>query len=167
MSRLPRYAGQAVFYGAIAALIGYFASRPAYEQFPPDKAQIKLSLTHGAARKEACRRLTAQEIAKLPRKERRVSDCSGERLPVHVEILVDDEVLYAAALPPTGLAGDGPSRAYEKLVVPAGRHEIVARLRDSNRAEGFDFEGTARLELAPQQNLAIDFQPEAGGFLFR
>jgi hypothetical protein len=55
---------------------------------------------------------------------------------------------------------------YHRFPVAAGRHEFVARLRDSRRSDGFDYEGSAVLELVPQQNLAIDFQPDAGGFLF-
>jgi hypothetical protein len=43
----------------------------------------------------------------------------------------------------------------------------VARLRDSDRSEGFDYERTGVLELAPAQSLAIDFRAEMGGFVLR
>ena len=33
--------------------------------------------------------------------------------------------------------------------------------------EGFDYERRAEVELAPRQNLAIDFRAETGGFIFR
>ena len=84
-----------------------------------------------------------------------------------MELLLDGEPLYQAVLPPTGLAGDGPSRAYQRFAVPPGRHELSARLRDTDRAEGFDYERTAMVELAPAQSLAIDFRSEMGGFIFR
>jgi hypothetical protein len=93
--------------------------------------------------------------------------CARERLPITVELLLDGEPLYQAVLPPTGLAGDGPSRAYQRFAVPPGRHELSARLRDSDRGEGFDYERTAVVELAPAQSLAIDFRAEMGGFVFR
>ena len=51
--------------------------------------------------------------------------------------------------------------------MPAGRHELIARLRDSDRRDGFDYERTAMVELAPAQSVAIDFRPEMGGFVFR
>jgi hypothetical protein len=51
--------------------------------------------------------------------------------------------------------------------VPPGRHELTARLRDTGGAEGFDYERTVVVELAPAQSLAIDFRAEMGGFIFK
>jgi len=70
-------------------------------------------------------------------------------------------------LPPTGLSGDGVSKAYKKFLVPAGHHVIEAKLRDSKRTDGFDFDQRIEAELKQWQNLAIDFNAEQGGFLFR
>ena len=160
-------AGQAVFYALVAAATGYFASYPVYEQFPRDQAQIKLSFAHGAARVEDCRRLSYEEIAKLPPSRRRPSTCARERIPVRVQLQLDDRTVYDAVLEPTGLSRDGPARAYRKFAVPAGRHVIVARLRDSKRSQGFDYEKRVTVDLAPLQSLAIDFKADKGGFVFR
>jgi hypothetical protein len=153
-------------YVLLALGIGYFSDRPAHTHFPRDMALIKLSFAHGA-RKEDCRRRTAEELAKLPPNMRRPMVCSRERLPVTVVLLLDGKPLYQAVLPPTGLAGDGPSRVYQRFAVPPGRHELTARLRDTDRGEGFDYERTAKVELAPAQSLAIDFRAEMGGFVLR
>lgn len=161
-----RYVGQGAAYLLLALGIGFLSDSPAYTHFPPDMALIKLSLAHGA-RKEKCRRRTPEELAKLPPNMRRPLDCARERLPVTVELLLDGKALYHAALPPTGLAGDGPSRTYQRFAVPPGPHELVVRLRDSGREDGFDYERTATLELKPAQSLAIDFRAEMGGFVFR
>jgi hypothetical protein len=166
MAKPLGYIGQGAVYLLLALGIGYFSDRPAYTHFPPDMALIKLSFAHGG-QKEDCRRRTAEELANLPPNMRRPMVCSRERLPVAVELLIDGAPLYQAVLPPTGLAGDGPSRAYQRFAVPPGRHELSARLRDTDRAEGFDFERTAVVELAPAQSLAIDFRAEMGGFVFR
>jgi hypothetical protein len=166
MARPLRYLGQAVVYVLLALGIGYFSDRPAHTHFPPDMALIKFSFAHGA-QKEDCRRRTAEELAKLPPNMRRPMVCARERLPVAVELLLDGAPLYKAVLPPTGLAGDGPSRTYQRFAVPPGRHELTARLRDTDRGEGFDFERTVVVELAPAQSLAIDFRAEMGGFIFR
>ena len=162
-----RLAGQVVFYALAAAGTAYFAANPVYRQFPADQAQIKLSFAHGAARTEDCRRLTYEEISKLPPGQRRPNTCSRERVPVRVQLSVDDETVYDAILHPTGLSRDGPARVYQKFTVPAGHHVIVARLRDSRRTHGFDYETRKSVELTPQQNLAIDFKADAGGFVFR
>lgn len=166
MAKPLGYLGQALVYGLLALGIGYCSDRPAHTHFPPDMALIKLSFAHGA-RKEECRPRTAEELAKLSPNMRRPMVCARERLPVAVELLLNDQPLYQAVLPPTGLAGDGPSRVYQRFAVPPGRHELTARLRDTDRAEGFDYERTVVVELAPAQSLAIDFRSEMGGFIFR
>lgn len=167
MPDLLRYAGQAVIYAAFAVLIGYFASHPVYRQIPDGQAQIKLSFSHGAARKVACRRLSSQEIAKLPPNERRPNTCARERADIRVQLLVDGAILYDAVLQPIGLSGDGPAHAYEKFLVPAGEHVIEAKMRDSPRIEGYDYATSTTVRLAPLQNLAIDFEADGGGFTFR
>jgi hypothetical protein len=56
---------------------------------------------------------------------------------------------------------------YQRFGVPAGTKVVTVRLRNAGRAEGYDFERTASLELKPRQNLVIDFRADAGGFSFR
>jgi len=167
MREALRYVGQALVYVVVACAIGYFSSRPVYTQIPANSAQIKMSFSHGGARKEPCRKLTPAEIAKLPPSERRPNTCARERTSIRAQLLLDDHVIYDGVLMPTGLAGDGPARTYQKFIVPAGRHTIEARMRDSTRVEGFDYEKRATLDLVPWQNLAIDFRADAGGFIFR
>lgn len=166
-SMTARYVGQAVIYGVIALAIGFFSSRPMLGYFPEDKAQIKISFTHGADRIEECRRLTPEEIAKLPPRERRPHTCGRERLPMRVQLLVDEVPIYDEVVQPTGLSRDGPAHIYRKFAVAPGRHEITARLRDSDRSEGFDYEQRVTVELAPLQNLAVDFSSDQGTFIIR
>ena len=167
MADIMRYAGQAVFYVCAAALTGYLSFRPLYQQTPPELAQIKLSFAHGAQRVEDCRRLTTKEIAALPPSERRPNTCSRERHPVYVEFSIDGDLLYAQRLEPAGLSKDGPSRTYQKFLVKAGEHTVTARLRDSGRGVGFDYEMEQQLTLAAGQSLAVDFRAEAGGFILK
>lgn len=167
MVKVVQILGQAVFYLAAAGLVGYFAAFPLYEQFPEGQAQIKLSFAHGAARTKECRRLTPQEIAKLPANERRPNTCSRERIDMQVQLLVDDESLLEARLKPTGLSGDGPARVYHKFIVSPGKHVITARLRDSRKSSGYDYETRREVNLSAGQNMAVDFKADAGGFIFR
>jgi hypothetical protein len=167
MAKPLQYAGQFVFLAALMAVIGYFSTKPSYHRVPDGMAQIKLSLAHGGARKVDCRRLTSKEIAALPANERRPNTCSRERIAVRVQLSLDGEIIYDELLSATGLTNDGPARAYTKLLVPAGEHNVVVRMRDSKRTEGFDYETRRRFVLQPYQNLAIDFRADAGGFIFR
>jgi len=167
MADVTRYLGQAAIYAVSALVLGTFSDRPAYTHFPPDMALIRLAFVHGAERREPCRQLSPEELAELAPNMRRPQACSRARLPVLVELELDGDMLYRASLPPTGLADDGPSRVYERFAVPPGRHELVARLRDSRRSEGFDHERQVEVELEPGQSLAIGFRAETGGFLVR
>lgn len=167
MRKFMRYIGQFAFFALIAIFIGYFSNQPVYHQFPEGSAQIKLAFAHGAARVIDCRKLTSKEIAKLPPNKRRPNNCTRERIPIHIQLTLDGELLYDDQLIATGLSNDGPGRTYQKFTVPAGPHSITVRLRDSKRNSGFDYETTRQVTLKSFQNLAIDFKADTGGFLFR
>jgi len=166
MSEALRFVGQSLFYAGVAAFIGYFSQNPAWTAFPPDRALLLASFAHGAERREACRRLTPEEIAKLPPQQRRPDTCERERLPVHLVVEIDGDVAYDAWLPPTGVWQDGPSRAYEKFPLPPGRHRIVLKLEDRGRRDAFAWAVEREVELLPGRKLAVDFKADEGGFLF-
>ncbi|MDG4603775.1 MAG: hypothetical protein P9C48_14315 [Defluviicoccus sp.] len=159
-----RYAAQAAIALITLGLIGYFSASPPYARVPAESALIKLSFAHAAEKKGGCRELSAEEIARLAPNMRRKTVCSRERLPVDIEVVLNGAPLYAERLPPTGLSGDGPSRAYQRFVVPAGSHTLVLKLRDSDRTAGFDYETTHVVTLAAGDSLAVDFFQ--GGFRF-
>ena len=158
--------GQAAVYAAIATVVGYFSDAPAYVHFPADKALIKLSLIHGGQRK-GCRKRTPEELSQLAPNMRRPLVCLRERLPVVVELKLDEHDLYHALLPPTGLFSDGPSWAYVKFAVPPGPHKLEMKLQDSGRTEGWDYGQEVDIDLKPLQNLTIDFKTQAGAFLIK
>jgi hypothetical protein len=128
---------------------------------------VVLTFVHGAERKSECRRLTTEEIQKLPPNMRRVQECPRGRRPVYVELDLAGKTIFQASLPPTGIAGDGPSKVYERFVVPAGSYDIAARMRDTPRTDGFDHERRATVTLTADQLFVIDFRTESGEFLFR
>jgi hypothetical protein len=151
----------------VFALAILLSDTPAYRVIPPQTGVLKLSFSHGADRKAACRKLTAEEIAALPANMRRTEICPRRRPPVDVELIVDGETLFRQELPPSGIAGDGPSRVYQKFVLPAGKHTIAVALSDNPQATGFEYDEVRQVDLAAGQNLVIDFSPTDGGFIFR
>ena len=167
MTRPLNLIAQAIAYALFGAMLGYFSSAPAYVHRDPSMAQIKISFSHAAQRIGECRRLSPEEIAKLAPNMRRPLDCPRERLPILVELELDNRPLYRGELPPTGLARDGSGTIYQRFPVMAGKHHLVARLRDSKRTTGFDYESTTDIEVAPQQNFVIEFRAETGGFIFK
>ena len=166
MTRVLAYIGQGVAYALFALLVGYFATSPAYTHLEPGLAVIKLSFSHAGEHSEECRRLSQEELNALPPNMRRPTDCHRGRIPLLVELELDGEIIYRELLPPSGLAGDGASTAYKKFPVSAGKHRLVARLREKRGSDGFDHERAEEITLAAQQNLVIDFRPGLGGFLF-
>jgi hypothetical protein len=167
MSKTLRICGQFAVIAVLFAAVAAFADWPVYRQTPRGSAVVTLTFVHGADRRADCRRLTPEEIAKLPPNMRRVQDCPRGRRPVYVELSVGDQVVYRASLAPTGIAGDGPSRVYERFVLPAGQYDVAARMRDTARTEGFDYERKERVALAPDQMFVIDFRSEPAGFVFK
>lgn len=166
MRNVFRYLGQGAVYALIAALLGFFADTPTYRHFDADKAQLTLSLAHSGKHVRECRRLTAAEIAALPPNMRKPLDCPRERLPVLVEVELDGQLIVRESVPPSGLFGDGPSQIYKNFVIPSGSYNLVVRLRESARDEGFDYRRETRVVIAPRQRFVIGFQAEAGGFIF-
>lgn len=152
---------------ALFAGVAALSDWPVYRQIPRNSGVMMLTFVHGADRKGECRRLTPEEIAKLPPNMRRVQDCPRVRRPIYVELDVDSHNIYQASLPPTGIAGDGPSQVYRRFVLPAGKHDVAVRMRDTARPAGFDHEGQDTFELSPGQMFVIDYRPESGSFVFR
>lgn len=165
MPRLWRITGQFVAYGAFAAVIGYLSAAPSYEHVNPEQAVLRLVISHATAKIGECRKLSPEEYAELPPNMRRATDCPRERHNLHIELLLDEEILYQGVATPTGLWRDGPSNVYRKFTVAPGTHRLLVRFRDSGRDDGFDQERAETIELQPRQNFVIGFR-SATGFWF-
>jgi len=166
MRSIAKYLGQGAIYALIAVLLGFFADTPVYRHFDDDKAQLTLSLAHSGQHVGACRRLSAAEIAALPPNMRKPLDCPRGRVPVLVEVELDGRIIVRESVPPSGLFGDGPSQIYKNFVIPSGSYNLVVRLRESARDEGFDYQREAQVVIAPRRRFVIEFRAEAGGIIF-
>lgn len=165
--RAVRLVGQFIVIAALFAAVAALSDWPSYGQIPKNSGVVMLTFVHGADRKGECRRLSPEEIARLPPNMRRVQDCPRGRRAIYVELDIDGRSVYRSELRPTGVAGDGPSRVYQRFVMPAGKHDVAVRMRDTPRTDGFDHEASERVELAPDQMFVIDYRPERGSFIFR
>ena len=162
---MKRVAIQVLCYAGAMALTGYLSALPVYRHLDPQTALLKLSFSHAGERIKDCRPLSPEEIAALPPNMRRPTECERERVPLRVELELDGTLLLDEQLPPSGLARDGASTVYRSFPVTPGDHDLLMRLRDSRREEGFDHERRSRVRLSPGEVLAIDFSREKGGFL--
>ena len=167
MRRLVRFSCQAVAYAAFAVTIGYLSRSPAYEYAAPGRAVIKVSMSHATDRVKPCIQLSPQDIARLAPNMRRDMQCERKRLPLVMELEVDGETRLHVEAPPSGLWGDGPASVYQTLDVDPGRHLVRARLRDSERDEGWDYSHEEPVILEAGRYFTVTFRPETGGFQFR
>lgn len=167
MTGLFKWGGQAVIYGGIALWLGYFANMPVYTHLDPELALIKLSVIHSAQRKGECRKRTQEELEALNPNMRKPYDCPRERLPIHLELLLDGKLIYDEVLQPAGLSKGSQTRAYQRLPATAGEHELVVRMVDSTRTEGYDYMAAAKIRLSAGEIFVVDFRAETGGFILR
>ena len=161
-----RLAGQVLAYGLFAGGVAYLSASPVYEHLPPGQALLRLSISHPGQLVGECRRLTTQEVARLPPNMRQIEICPRERSPLRVRVELDGAPLYDEVLEPKGLTRDGAASAYRTFPVSAGAHRIRALIRDTVRIQGFNYERAAEVELRPGQVLTIDFSAAKGGVLF-
>lgn len=167
MSAVLLWIGRFAVVLALFGSVAWLSDRPVYRQIPSDAAVMLLTFVHSADRRSECRRLSPEEIAKLPPNMRRTQDCPRARRPIYVELDIDGRNVYRASLPPSGIAGDGPSRVYHRIVLPATQYDVAVRMRDTPRADGFDHERREAVRLAEKQMFIIDYRPESGDFIFR
>jgi hypothetical protein len=158
---------QGLLYGAFAICVGFFSVAPTYRYADPDIAMIKLSLSHAANRVEACIKLTPQQINDRATRGLALNECARERLPVTVELEIDGARVLLVTAAPSGIWNDGPSSVYERLGIAPGTHTITARLRDTAREHGWDYEHSESVTLSPGRYFTISFRAETGGFGFR
>jgi hypothetical protein len=160
-----RIAAQFALYIPLMAILAYFSTEPRFSMVAPDEALVRVSFIHATQRREACRERSAEELAKLAPNMRASLDCPRERSPLLVEVELDGKLVLRREAQPSGLRRDGNVAVYERMALPAGRHRIVARLRD--RVEGeFNYVKDETLELAGGRVLIIDFNAARGGFEF-
>jgi hypothetical protein len=160
-----RIAAQFALYVPLMAILAYFSTEPRFSMVAPDEALVRVSFIHATQRREACRERSAEELAKLAPNMRASQDCPRERSPLLVELELDGKLVLRREVQPSGLRHDGNVAVYQRMALPAGRHRIVARLRD--RAQGeFNYAKDETLELAGGRVLIIDFNAARGGFEF-
>jgi hypothetical protein len=160
-----RILAQVAIYGLFLALVGGLSDAPVYQRMEPDQALLRVVFSHSGQPIHECKRLSQAELNALPPNMRNPVDCPRQRLPIQVELQLDAQTILAAAVPPSGLWGDGEATLYEQFQVPAGPHRLTIRMRDSSRSEGFDYQLDRRVHIKEMQNLVIGFDPGSKQFV--
>ena len=159
-----RLAFEVLAWAFFAAVVGLLSVWPRYDTIEEGHAIITVTFSHAANRIGECRTLTQEELNKLPPNMRKPSECPRERHPVRVELRSGDAMLYKALLSPSGIWSDGKANVYRRIVVPAQTHDLFVGMNDSGDKEGFDFEGSRRIDIAPGRNVVVRFDEQLHQF---
>ncbi|GMQ89220.1 MAG: hypothetical protein BMS9Abin09_0685 [Gammaproteobacteria bacterium] len=167
MIRILRYPLQALNYTLFMLLVWYFSTAPPYRQLQPDQAVITVAFAHAGKRVEECRKLSQQELARLPPNMRAPLDCPRERSPVTVQLLLDGEPLLEEVARAPGLYSDLGVDIYRSAKVPAGKHTLAVQMNDNVRVKGPTYTHEETVSLEPTQLLVVNFNSETGKFFIR
>jgi hypothetical protein len=157
-----RYFLQAINYTIFMALVWYFSFQPAIRIIEDDEAIITIAFAHAGDLREPCRKLSQEELMKLPPNMRKPSECPRERSPVILEALLDGKVIFNESMQPPGIFKDGSVNIYYTSRVPAGKHHFEIKMDDSVRVEGFNHSVAQDVDIKPAQILLVVFDSLKG-----
>lgn len=156
-----------ILYTVFALVIGALSVWPPYQLVDDDRAIVSLVFSHAGNRVSECRRMSQEEMNKLPPNMRKPDDCPRERHPVRVELRSGTEVLYSETILPSGIWADGKASIYQRIEVQSGAHEIFFGMNDSGGDSGFDFETRETFNLPAGRNLVVQFDEQTQQILIR
>ena len=162
-----RPVGVALAWGLFAVASVVFTIWPRFSQLAEGNGIISLTFSHAGQRVEECRKLTQEELNKLPPNMRKPSDCPRERHPVKVLFSANGQVLFEQSIAPSGFWNDGESTVYYRMELPSGSHELFIGMSDSGRDDGFDYSGQTEFTLAKSQHVVVEFDHLQQTFIFR
>ncbi len=156
------YLLQAINYTVFMALIWYFASAPSIRVIDAGEAMFTIAFGHAGETIEPCRRMSQEELSKLPPNMRKPQECPRERSPIHIEVHLNGEQLFKKSLIAPGLYNDGSVNIYHSQKIPAGKHQVKIKMDDSVRKEGFDHTFEQDINIAPTKILLFAFDSQRG-----
>ena len=157
-----RYLLQALNYAVFMALIWYFSTSPSVRVIEDDEAMITVAFSHAGETRHECRKLSQEELMKLPPNMRKPEDCPRERSPIIIEAMLDGKVVFNETRLPPGIFDDGSVNIYYSRKVPAGKHKFEIKMDDSVRQQGFNHQLMRDVDIKPAQILLVEFEPLKG-----
>ena len=164
MSKVLRYGSQIFNYVLFMGVVWYFSIKPSYHQLEDDQAVITLSFLHATKIREACRKLTQEELMELAPNMRLQMDCPRERSPLGLEVYLDDELITQALVEPPGFHKDQGVNFFRRVKVKAGEHKLRIWMNDDVNVKGSTYQYEKSVTLKPEQQLLVDFNAGSGGF---
>ena len=132
-------------------------------------AIVRLAWRARGERVRDCRRLTPEELAKLPAHMRQAEVCEGRVLPYRLAVEVDDQPVANQVIRGAGAREDRPLYVYQDIPVQPGLHRIAIQFTLEGRPEAHEESRLATpprlaldttLSLAPRQVLLVTYDEE-------
>lgn len=164
MNKTLRYALQIFYYSLFMVLVWYFSIKPAYHHLDKDQAVIILSFVHATKVREACRKLTQEELMKLAPNMRLQLDCPRERSPLVLEVSLDQDVITQEKVDPPGFHKDQGVSFFQRVKVSAGEHKLRIWMNDDVNVKGATHQYEQIVNLKPEQQLLVDFDARTSEF---
>lgn len=159
MTKLAQIGIQLLFWALLGALVFAFADGPAYGPLSADHGRLTLAIAHLSERIEPCRQLSEAERMALPPTRRVTEVCERARMPVKVELVVNERTLLAREFEPSGFHDDGRIFLVERWPLPAGNYRaeltLSGRTAETSRHEVFEF------SLPSRANAVVDIEDHA------
>jgi hypothetical protein len=111
---------------------------------------------------EVSRQVSAEEKAAMLPHMRRDAIVERRRADVRLRVTIDGAVALERAVPPSGLWGDGPSVAVDRLPVEAGPHRIQIAIGDEHDATTWRHVSERAVELVPGRRSVVLFDRTTG-----
>jgi len=158
MDKATRYLGQALLYALFFVPLAFITHTPKHRHLEEDMAVLKIAVRHAGKIIGECQPIDTAEYANRPTNMQRPEICPRERSPLQLELLIDGDTLYQAAVPASGLHSDGVSSMYHRFNVPAGGHQVQLLMNDDVAVDGPTWRLEQTIQLQPAQVMVASFK---------
>ena len=158
MDKVTRYLGQALLYVLFFVPLAYITHQPNHQHLGEDMAVLKVAIRHAGQIIGECTPISAMEQAGQAANMQHAEICPRERSPLQLDLLLDGNTLYSAAVPASGLHSDGVSSMYQRFNVPTGPHHVQLRMNDDVTVDGPTWQLEQDIQLQPAQVMVATFK---------
>ena len=158
MAKPLQYLLQALLFAAFFLPLAILTARPVHQHLPDDMAVLKVAIRHAGKIIGECTSIDQATNSDRPANMRITQICPRERSPLQLELRLDGENIYSAAIPASGLHNDGVSSMYHRVTVPAGSHRLQLRMNDDVAVEGYNWQLDQQVELQSAQVMVATFK---------
>lgn len=152
---------------AIPAVITLVFSDYPYSFYSQKDSMLMFSFKHSGKHIAEEKKLTQEELMKLPAHMRVRSAKAGKRYPVYAVVEIDGKKVISNSYTAGGLKSEGSAYAYEKIIVMPGVHKVKIKMSDTDSRDQFDYAYEQELEFKPSRQICIDFSNATRSFFIR